>query len=111
MVLVLAAGCLCAKNAAAQTGACVVNTQSINIQCQGQNCKGNVTIVEPAGGYGTGVLMATIEVGCCSTKFSTLGNPDGQCSVGAVATPSPVANRLVFLRGCDGRFKLYAVAV
>src|ERR1044071_6281357 len=100
---IVLACCFCAKNMAAQNGSCVVNTQQISIPCQGGcgpsgcTCHGNITITMPNGGYGTGVLYGTIDAWCCSTKFSTLGTPDGQCRVMAsVPQTQPSENRLVF---------------
>jgi hypothetical protein len=114
MALVLVAGCLYGKNAAAQNGVCVVNTQQIIINCRsgctqtGCACSSQTTLTEPSGNYGTGVLYQTATTQCCGNTVSYITSPDGQCRVGA---PQPIAeNRLVFLRGCDGRFRLYTRA-
>jgi hypothetical protein len=120
VAFVLVAGCFYATNAVAQigNGACVVSTTTINIPCQGGcsssgcTCRGQITLTEPNGGYGGGILYSTIDASCCSTKFSVLGSGDGQCSVHTpvrAQLAEPAENNLVFVRGCDGRFKLYSV--
>ena len=119
MALVLIAGCLYSKNAAAQNGTCVVNTQQITYQCQsgctqtGCTCKSSTTVTVPSGGYGNGVLCQTATTQCCGNTVSYITSPDGQCRVEARASVRMAAtgeNRLVFLRGCDGRFRLYTLA-
>jgi hypothetical protein len=119
MALVLVAGCLYPKNAVAQNGTCVVNTQQIIYNCRsgctqtGCSCSSQTTLLEPSGSYGTGVLYQTATTQCCGSTVSYITSPDGQCTVQG-ARPlamQPIAeNRLVFLRGCDGRFRLYTRA-
>ena len=117
MALVLITGCFYAKHAAAQNGACIVNVTSVSIPCYGGcgksgcSCKGSITINEPNGGYGSGILYGTMDAYCCTTKFSILANPDGACSTANIRlhVAKTAENSLVFVRGCDGRFRLYIV--
>jgi hypothetical protein len=115
MALGLVAGFLYGKNAAAQNGVCVVDTQQIIINCRsgctqtGCSCSSQTTLTEPSGTYGTGVLYQTAAAQCCGNTVSCINSPDGHCTV--QGAPQPIAeNRLVFLRGCDGRFRLYTRA-
>lgn len=118
VAVVLAAGCLCSINAAAQNGGCVNNKQQIGpIQCQGGctktgcSCHGSITITEPASPFpGQGQITPTLDAFCCSTKFSTLGAGEGSCTIFSWM-PRIAANEshLVLVRGCDGRYRLYSV--
>jgi hypothetical protein len=117
MALVLVAACLCPKNAVAQNGTCVVNTQQIIYNCRsgctktGCTCSSQTTLTEPSGSYGTGVLYQTATTQCCGNTLSYITSPDGQCTVLGAPPVQPIAeNRLVFVRGCDGRFRLYTRA-
>jgi hypothetical protein len=119
MALVLIGGCLYPKNALSQSGGtCVVNTQQIIFTCysgctkSGCACSSTTTLTEPMGSYGTGVLYQTATTQCCGNTLSYITSPDGQCTV--MGAPVRIAasgeSRLVFLRECDGRFRLYAIA-
>lgn len=117
MAVVLVVGCLYGTNTAAQgNGTCVTGTQQITYVCQsgctksGCTCKSTTTITVPTGQqYGSGVLYQTTTTQCCGNTISYLSSPDGQCSVHApVRPPATAENHFVFVRGCDGRFRLYA---
>ena len=101
------------KNAAAQTGVCVVYHGPVTISCQnGSGCHSSVTIELPQGGYGAGVFYSTALTDCCGNKLSYITKPDGACRVGAAPLNEVAAaesRRYVFVRECDGRFKLYPV--
>ena len=111
MALVLVTGCFYAKHAAAQNGMCVLSYTTVEINCQGYQCRYSLVLNVPSGGYGAGVFYYPGTVNCCGNPVSTLGPPDGMCRAGGTAPQAqPAESNLVFVRGCDGRFRLYAVA-
>lgn len=114
LALALVVVCLCAKNARGDV--CVTSVQSIQVQCQsgcdknGCDCFFKGTIRMLSGLYGIGELWSMVDDKCCGSPMSHLGTDLRQaCQIGA-PTRQPAAARLVFIRGCDGRFRLFEVS-
>jgi hypothetical protein len=98
--------------ATGQTGVCVQSTQQVYYHCQscdknGCYCTGDVWLVLPAGGgYGQGQLYNTVEVGCCSSKPSTLQGPYGTCYIHSPLTPATSRRRVFARNSCRRTLRL-----
>lgn len=107
---------LAVRDARGQSGICVVDTQTITYHCfsgcskSGCACSSMTSLLEPAGGYGTGQIYQSAKTQCCSSDLSYIQNPSGSCHIGATPTTLALGTRRVFVRDCGGRFRLVTVA-